>query len=438
MKRSNPLHRQPLALACLSLLATACGGGSDLTAQERDELLAAPVTIISHGPNVVSRWHEVAGVRSWRCRRPRAGATPEERSGGPGLATVQLAVYDAVVAIAGGYKPYASGRPRRRPARRWTRRPTRRRTACCWRCSRVARRCTRACTTARWRRSLTATPRPAASRSAPKWRRAWWRCAPTTAGRCLCRPTCRVPRRGVPWRQPGQPARALIKPFALTSLSQFRPSGPPALDSAQYAADFDEVKAGGGAVSALRTAEQTEIARFHTAPPPSNVPTNLQQFATSNASLADNARIMAALWTATQDAGNACFEAKYHFNFWRPQSAIPLAADDGNAATAADAGWTPVVPTPNHPEYPSAHGCFSGSTSEVLRQFYGTKKIRFSFSSSVTGTTRPYDTTTDFIKEVVNARVWGGMHFRTANVHGIELGTSVAKWVMKNHFGPVN
>ena len=417
-------------------MATACGGGSDLTAEERDELLAAPVTITSHGPNVVSRWHEVAGAVVAVPPSP-AGATPEERRGGPDMATVQLAVYDAVIAIAGGHKPYAI-------------RPT---------TPAAGASLDAAANEAAYRVLLALFP----SRAALYQGLYDSTLASIADGDAKTRGVAvgaevaqgMVALRAddgrsvalspyVPGTAPGQfrgvnPVNRqgpYIKPFALTSLSQFRPSGPPALDSAQYAADFDEVKAFGGAVSTVRTAEQTEVARFHTAPPPSNMPTNLQQFATSNASLADNARIMAALWTATQDAGNACFEAKYHFNFWRPQSAIPLAADDGNAATAADAGWTPVVTTPNHPEYPSAHGCVLGSTSEVLRQFYGTKKIRFSFSSSVTGTTRPYDTTNDFIKEVVNARVWGGMHFRTANVHGIELGTSVAKWVMKHHFQP--
>jgi hypothetical protein len=118
--------------------------------------------------------------------------------------------------------------------------------------------------------------------------------------------------------------------------------------------------------------------------------------------------------------------------------AIPLAADVGNAATLPDAAWAPLVPTPNHPEYPSAHGCVFGSTTEVLRQIYGTKKLRSSFSSSVTQTTRAYETTTDLTQEVVNARVWGGMHFRTANEHGAELGKNVAKWVMKNYFQRVD
>ena len=188
----------------------------------------------------------------------------------------------------------------------------------------------------------------------------------------------------------------------------------------------------------MRTPAQTEVARFHTAPPPRFIPINLQQFATSQPTLAENARVMAALVTAQQEAGNACFEAKYHYNAWRPQSAIPMAADDGNNATLADPAWTPVVPTPNHPEYPAAHGCFVGSTTEVLRKFFGTTKIRFSASSSVTGTTRSYDTTTAFRDEVSNARVWGGMHFRTSCEHGAELGKNVAAWVMKQHFLPRN
>jgi hypothetical protein len=438
MKRLSPLRRQPLALACVSLLATACGGGSDLTAEEREELLAVPVTITSHGPNVVSRWHDVAGITTAVPVTPN-GATPEERRGGPDMTTVQLAVYDAVIAIAGGHKPYAVT-------------PT---TATAGASMEAA------ANEAAYRVLLGLFP----SRSALYQGLYDTILAELPAGDARTRGMAIgaevaqgmlnlrandgrsvVLADYVPGTQPGD-FRGLnpvnrqgpfIKPFALTSLAQFRPPGPPALDSAQYARDFDEVKAFGGAVSAARTAEQTEVARFHTAPPPRFIPTNLQQFATSHASLADNARTMAALWTAIGDAGNACFEAKYHFEFWRPQSAIPLAADDGNAATLADAAWVPVVPTPNHPEYPAGHGCFTGSTTEVLRQIYGTKKVRFSFSSSVTQTTRAYETTTDFIQEVMNARVWGGMHFRTANEHGAELGKNVAKWVLKNHFQPAN
>ena len=227
-----------------------------------------------------------------------------------------------------------------------------------------------------------------------------------------------------------------IKPFALTSASQFRGPPPPALDSAAYAADFNEVLAWGGTTSALRSAEQLEAARFHTEAPPIVQPRNYRSFAMDSRSLADNARGMALLWVAQADAGTACFETKYFYAFWRPVSAITLADTDGNAATTKDATWTPVVPTPNHPEYPSAHMCTNGASMAALKAAFGTHKIAFSYSSTVTGTVRQYATPDDFLNEIILARIHGGMHFRTANVQGGLLGASVGEWVAKNHFRP--
>jgi hypothetical protein len=230
-----------------------------------------------------------------------------------------------------------------------------------------------------------------------------------------------------------------VKPFATLSHSQFRAPGPRALMSDAYAADLNEVKAIASTTSTLRTPQQTEVARFHTEPPPFFWTRNLRQFATASSSLADNARLAAMLWTAWQDAGSACFESKYHYNFWRPTSAIQLADTDGNPATQAEPSWVPHVNTPNHPEYPAAHGCTNGAVAEVLRSFFGTKKISYTFSSTVTGTVPHfYADTGDMLKEVGNARVWGGMHFRTSTEDGAELGKQVAKWVAKNHFQPVN
>jgi hypothetical protein len=426
------------ALTALSLAA--CGGG-DLTEAEleaRAEAKNRPVAIQNFGPNVVSRWHDVAGLVTAAPASP-TGATPEERRGGPDMATIQLAVYDAVIAIAGGYKPYAvmPGAPTAGASMEAAANEAAYRVLLGLFPSRSAM------YQGLYDTILAEIPAGSAKTLGIAVGADVARAMLTLRandGRSVAL-TDYVPGtaagdfRGL---NPVNRQAPYIKPLALTSLAQFRPAGPPALGSGQYATDFDEVKAYGGTVSALRTAEQLEVARFHTAPPGRNIPINMQQFATSHASLADNARVMAALHTAIGDAGNACFEAKYHFNFWRPQSAIPLAADDGNTATAADAAWTPVVGTPNHPEYPSAHGCFTGSSTEVLRQVYGTKKVRFSFFSSVTGTTRNYDTTTDFVQEVMNARVWGGMHFRSANEDGAELGKNIAKWVMKNHFQPAN
>jgi hypothetical protein len=228
-----------------------------------------------------------------------------------------------------------------------------------------------------------------------------------------------------------------VRPFTLQSASQFRADGPPPLTSVEYAADVNETRALAAANSTVRTAEQTEIARFHTEPPPFFWSRNLRIFATADRSIPENARALAALWTAHGDTIIACFESKYHYDFWRPFSAIRLADTDGNAATDADPSWTPVVPTPNHPEYPAAHSCGSGVTSEVLRQVFGTKQLSFAWTSTVTGTTHHFNSTDDLAREMQLARIAGGMHFRTSTVHGDVLGMKVGKWVMKNHFQPV-
>ncbi len=228
-----------------------------------------------------------------------------------------------------------------------------------------------------------------------------------------------------------------VRPFTLHSASQFRADGPPPLASVEYAADVNETKALGAANSTVRTAEQTEIARFHTEPPPLFLSRNLRIFATADRGIAENARTLAALWTAHADAIIACFETKYHFDFWRPTSAIQLADTDNNPATDPDPSWTPVVPTPNHPEYPAAHGCTAGSAAEVLQQVFGTKKLAFDWSSNVTGTTHHFESTDDLTKEMQLARIAGGMHFRTSTVHGEVLGMKVSKWVLRNHFQPV-
>jgi hypothetical protein len=229
-----------------------------------------------------------------------------------------------------------------------------------------------------------------------------------------------------------------VRPFTLQNASQFRADGPLPLTSVEYAADVNETRAMGSASSTVRTAEQTEIARFHTERPADFWPRNLRIFATADRSIAENARTMAALWTAQADALIACFESKYHFDFWRPFSAIQLADTDGNAATSADPAWTPVVPTPNHPEYPAAHSCGTGAAAEVLRQVFGTKKLAFDWTSSVAQTkTHHFESTDDLTKEIQLARIAGGMHFRTSTVHGEVLGMKVGKWILGNHFQPL-
>ena len=225
-----------------------------------------------------------------------------------------------------------------------------------------------------------------------------------------------------------------IKPFALTSASQFRAPPPPALDSAAYAADFEEVRTMGGTTAPQRTADQLDAARAHTENPATYVTRNYRNFLMDSRSLAENARLAAMLWVTQADATIACFESKYHYEFWRPLSAIALADTDGNAATAQDTTWAPVAPTPNHPEYPSAHMCVNGSSQALLKAYFNTPEISFTFSSTVTGGTRQYASPSALLEEIVLARVHGGMHFRTANVEGGVLGTKVADWVVANHF----
>jgi hypothetical protein len=229
-----------------------------------------------------------------------------------------------------------------------------------------------------------------------------------------------------------------IRPFTLTSIAQFRPPPPPALDSATYAADMNEVKALGGAVSATRTAEQFETARFHTEAPPIYLTRNFGKFARTTSNVADAARLMAVIYTGYADAIDACFEAKYFYEAWRPQSAIPLADTDNNPATVADPAWTPSVPTPNHPEYPAAHSCTAGALGELLFLYYRTNHVTYSFDSTVTGTTRTYTDTDSLTEESKVARIYGGMHFRYSTMAGAALGRNSANWTMTHYFGPRN
>lgn len=414
------------ALACAAWLATGCGGGNPIDATE--EAQGREVVIASHGSNVISTWGDIAFA-----------------TGGLGhdFITTQLAMYDAVMAIAGTHQPYAI-RPTTSGA------------------GGGAVAMNAAAIEAAYRVLKGLFPAGGANYEAPYATdmAALPAGADKTLGQAIGaevaagmlalrandgRATVLAPY--VAGTLPGQfrgssPVNriaAYVKPFATLSHAQFRAPGPPALSSEAYAADVNEVQAIATTTSTLRTPEQTEVARFHTEPPPFFWLRNLRQFATASASLADNARLSALIWTSWQDGLSGCFETKYHYNFWRPTSAIQLADTDGNAATQPDATWAPHVPTPNHPEYPAAHGCGAGAVAEAVRSFYGTKKVSFTFDSSVSGTVAHYyDRTDDLVKEIGDARVWGGMHFRTSTEDGAELGKQVAKWVAKNYFQPVN
>jgi hypothetical protein len=150
-----------------------------------------------------------------------------------------------------------------------------------------------------------------------------------------------------------------------------------------------------------------------------------------------NARLAAMLQVSIGDAILGCFESKYHFDAWRPRTAIPAAATDGNPGTTDEQGWAPFAASPNHPEYPSGHSCIAGAVAEVVKSHYGTPQVPFTWNSTVTGTTHAYDSGYAMIREIKEARIYGGMHFRFANDDGATLGRRTAHWVVRNYFQPV-
>jgi hypothetical protein len=230
-----------------------------------------------------------------------------------------------------------------------------------------------------------------------------------------------------------------VLPLALESASQFRPNGPPALTSGEYARDFNEVKDLGRVDSSVRSAAQTALARFWT---DSDIPQwnrNLLRFADARGLTAiETARMLAMAHVAGGDAMIGCFDAKYQYLSWRPIHAIQRADTDGNPFTVPDPTWQPLLSTPNHPEYPSAHACHTTAIAEALENFFGPGRTSFSLDSLVTGQTRHYDRFKDVVEEVNNARVWAGFHFRYADEDGSKLGRKVAHFVVTNFFLPLD
>jgi hypothetical protein len=158
---------------------------------------------------------------------------------------------------------------------------------------------------------------------------------------------------------------------------------------------------------------------------------------TRHLGLAENARYFAMLTTASADALIACWDAKYFYNFWRPVTAIRAGDSDGNPRTAPDPTWIAQVVTPNHPEYPAAHGCFSGASTETLKHFFGTDEVEFSMDSTVPGLLNPVRTYSRFseaLHEVLEARIYGGMHYRNSTRIGAHVGKQVSRLTTRHFF----
>lgn len=239
---------------------------------------------------------------------------------------------------------------------------------------------------------------------------------------------------------PQTPWVSKLRPFMLETPDQFRPGPPPDLSSDEWATEFNETKTMGQSNSAFRTAEQTDIARFYSTNGIAQYNTAFKQLTLAKGlSAGQAARLFAMGNLVGADALIACFDAKYHYLFWRPQFAVPEADSDGNPITIGDPTWTPLLATPNHPEYPAAHGCFTSAEAQVFATFLETKHINVDLTSTVPNllhTTRHYESVNDLVREIENARVWGGIHYRESVVKGVNVGRKVAKWTLARYFLP--
>jgi hypothetical protein len=229
---------------------------------------------------------------------------------------------------------------------------------------------------------------------------------------------------------------AKVRPFTLESGSQFRTKGPLDLASAAYASDFNEVKALGAAVGSSRTDAQTDLARFMSANPVPMLNATLRQVAVARGlSLTDTARLFATTSISAADAMIGCWDDKDHWSFWRPITAIRQAADDGNPATAPQADWAPLFPTPPYPDHPSGFNCFTAAMMHAAKGFFGTDRMSLVVTSPNSPTPRSYDRFTAVIGDAIDGRILTGFHFRTPDVQGAELGRNVAEWVVSHAFG---
>jgi hypothetical protein len=253
-----------------------------------------------------------------------------------------------------------------------------------------------------------------------------------------------------PYQGPQTPWISNMKPFTMTAPDQFLPDeGPTPLASEEWAEDYNLTKAWGSLTNSLRTNEQTTIGLFWTPNPGKPFNSMLTDLAIAHGlGTLDSARLFAMAWTGFGDAFIGCMNAKYHFNFWRPVTAIQEGDTDGNPDTIADPNWLPLATTPNHPEYPAAHGCVTGAVTSIIASYFEDSDVALHVTSTYAipaalggGTitaTRSYNSTDELLKEVQAARIYGGMHFRHSVLQGTRLGQKVAHQLVKKYFRPLD
>ena len=247
---------------------------------------------------------------------------------------------------------------------------------------------------------------------------------------------------------------ANVHPFLVPNVELLRTDGPYRLTSRAYAADFNEVKKVGSLTSTKRTPDQTAASIFWQDSGPAIWNRVFRELATGkNLDIVDSARLLAMTNLAGADGSIGCYNDKYYWNFWRPITAIREAATDGNPRTIADPSWLPLfdpsVPvsgpplvTPGFPEHPSGHTCISGAYVYALTAFFGTDKVTFTALSNKCSPapcpTRSFGRFSHALEEIIDARVWSGIHFRNADVQGARLGREVVRWLESHYFQPAN
>lgn len=225
-----------------------------------------------------------------------------------------------------------------------------------------------------------------------------------------------------------------VRPLSLRTIDQLRPAGPDDLASTRYAEDFAEVKRLGRADSADRTQEQTATVRFWADHGTAQWNRAVRGIAVEQGlNLGEAARLFAMVFVSAADANIACMDAKYHYRFWRPVHAITRADTDGNPATEPETTWQPLLNV-NHPEYPSGHACHTGAITAALRAYFGRDEFQYTVDSTVAGTTRSYGSFSAALDEVIEARIWAGLHFRHSMDDGARIGRRAARWVVSHHF----
>ena len=225
-----------------------------------------------------------------------------------------------------------------------------------------------------------------------------------------------------------------LKPFVIPRADAFRTAGPPALTSAAWARDFNEIKALGAVDSTVRTPDQTASAIWWHDRRLTEWEIKRQLAGATRLSPLQAARMFAMADIANADSLTACINEKRFWSFWRPVTAIPLADTDGNPATTADPAWLPLLVTPPFPDYTSGHTCSTSAIMAALTAFYGRDDLSFSAYSADSGTTRHFTSFSQALTEVVGARIWGGVHYREADVQGVKIGNGVARYVLTHEF----